>query len=62
LEVMCRLDWQADYRAAVVVTHAPCHGKRFHSLRDDHFPDDVDPHGDATAAAAAASATRALIC
>lgn len=40
-----RLSWQSRARFMVHVGDAPCHGRRYHSLKDDH--PDGDPNGSA---------------
>jgi hypothetical protein len=37
-------DWASMTKWAILITDAPCHGKRYHSLKQDDYPDG-DPHG-----------------
>ncbi len=38
LQAALRMDWQANAKLIILVADAPCHGRKYHDLRDDNYP------------------------
>jgi len=44
LDICCKLTWKASTRLLIHIADAPCHGNRYHKLKDDRYPQG-DPKG-----------------
>ena len=36
------LTWSSRYKIALLITDAPCHGRKYHNNRDNHPNDDIE--------------------